>query len=93
MKNLLGKNQTLQLFKVMAKYDDEIDDWVVQKMEATDTFFDIKTPSQEEVCGKLGVNRKRHIAIVSKNDIFVLEKLTNRPVAYMKKANNTGEKQ
>lgn len=92
MKNLMGKNQTLQLFKVLAKYDDEIDDWVVQKLEATDTFFDLKTPSQEEVCGKIGVSRKRYIALVSKNDIFVLEKLTNRPVAYMKKATKVGNK-
>jgi|LakMenEpi03Aug12_release.lakeMendotaPanAssembly.Ray.scaffolds.fasta_scaffold343848_3 hypothetical protein len=86
MKNLMGKNQTLQLYKVIASYDKDIDDWFVERLEATDTFFEIKVPSQEEICKKVGVNRKRHIALVSKNDVFICEKSTNRPVAYMKKA-------
>lgn len=85
MNNPLGKNVDLRLCTVDSTYDRELDEWMIDKISTTDSILKISNPSQEEICGKVNLCRKKHIAYVSKNDIFVVHRKTKKPVVCLKK--------
>lgn len=85
MKNPLGKNVDLRLCVVDSTYDNELDEWMIDKISATDSVLKIASPSQEEICSKVKLCRKKHIAYVSKNDIFVVHRDTKQPIVCLKK--------
>ena len=85
MNNPLGKNVDLRLCTVDSTYDRELDEWMIDKISITDSILNISSPSQEEICGKVKLCRKKHIAYVSKNDIFVVHRETKKPIVCLKK--------
>jgi hypothetical protein len=85
MNNPLGKNVDLRLCTVDRTYDRELDEWMIDKISTTDSILKISNPSQEEICGKVKLCRKKHIAYVSKNDIFVVHRETKQPIVCLKK--------
>lgn len=82
----MEKNICLQLYKVHSTYDREIDDWCMDKLESMDQIVILRSASQEEICNKVKINRKKHQCLISKNDIFVVDKVTQKPVFCLKKA-------
>jgi hypothetical protein len=85
MKNPLGKNVDLRLCLVDSTYDKEVDEWMIDKISDTDSILQISSPSQEEICSKVKLCRKKHIAYISKNDIFVVHRNSNKPIVCLRK--------
>jgi hypothetical protein len=86
---LMGKNVSLDLYKVHSTYDKETDDWFVDRLESMDQIVILKSASQEEICDKLKVSRKKFSCLISKTDIFVIDKISNQPFYCMKKIEKT----
>lgn len=85
MTNIFGKNRIVKVFSVESSYSSEFDDWFIDKMNFTGQSLMLKSASQEEVCNKINLSRKKYKAVISKADIYVMDKKTNEPILCLKR--------